>query len=203
MKNYLDLVLFYTKTHRKQNRMSILCIILSVFLVTSIFGMADMYVRSQLIKTKRDDGNWHISIKNISDEEASLIASRPEVKSMFCYGVLNYMLDKGYTLGEKDAVICGSEEGYLTQIWSDTIPEGAFPQKPDEILVSANAKKELGLEVGSQVSIRDASGIEYPYTISGFVPNPSMIARKDIYGIFMNTDTFRDFYPDEIGRAHV
>lgn len=196
MKNYLDLVLFYTKTHRKQNRMSILCIILSVFLVTSIFGMADMYVRSQLIKTKRDDGNWHISIKNISDEEASLIASRPEVKSMFCYGVLNYMLDKGYTLGEKDAVICGSEEGYLTQIWSDTIPEGAFPQKPDEILVSANAKKELGLEVGSQVSIRDASGIEYPYTISGFVPNPSMIARKDIYGIFMNTDTFRDFYPD-------
>ena len=146
--------------------------------------MADMYVRSQLIKTKRDDGNWHISIKNISDEEASLIASRPEVKSMFCYGVLNYMLDKVYTLGEKDAVICGSKEGYLTQIWSDTIPEGAFPQKPDEILVSANAKKELGLKVGSQVSIRDASGIEYPYTglqqlFYGTIPQPPEYAQDN------------------------
>ncbi len=195
MKSYLDLIPLYAQTHKKQNRMSVLCIILSVFLVTSIFGMADMYIRSQLIQTKRDDGNWHISIKNISDEEAALIAARPEVKSVFCYGVLNYRLDEGYTLGGKDAVICGSEEGYLTEIWSDTISEGAFPQNPDEILVSSNVKEELGIDVGSQIAIRDASGAEYPYTISGFVPNLSMVLRKDIYGIFMSTDTFRAFYP--------
>lgn len=195
MKNYLDLVPLYAQTHRKQNRMSILCIILSVFLVTSIFGMADMYIRSQLIKTKRDDGNWHITIKNISDEEASLIAARPEVKSLYCYGVLNYRLDKGYTLGGKDVVICGSEEGYLTQICSDTISEGTFPQKPGEVLVSSNVQKELGLGVGSQVTICDGSGTEYPYTISGFIPNPSMVLRKDIYAAFMPTDAFRAFYP--------
>ena len=34
MKNYLDLVPISAKVHRKQNRMSIICIVLAVFLVT-------------------------------------------------------------------------------------------------------------------------------------------------------------------------
>ena len=45
MKNYLELIPLYTRAHRKQNRMSIFCIFLSVFLVTAIFGMADMYIQ--------------------------------------------------------------------------------------------------------------------------------------------------------------
>ena len=90
MKNYLELVPLYTKAHRKQNRMSVFCIFLSVFLVTTIFGMADMYIRSMILKTKREDGNWHIAVSRISDEEAALIGARPEVKAISCYGTLNY-----------------------------------------------------------------------------------------------------------------
>ena len=54
MKRYLDLVPISAKVHRKQNRMSIFCIALAVFFVTTIFGMADMFIRSQIIKTKAD-----------------------------------------------------------------------------------------------------------------------------------------------------
>ncbi len=86
MKNYLELVSLYAKVHRKQNRMSIFCIFLSVFLVTTIFGMADMYIQSQLLKTKKEDGNWHIALNKISDAEAELIAARPEVNALSCYG---------------------------------------------------------------------------------------------------------------------
>lgn len=195
MRNYLELVPLYTKVHRKQNRMSIFCIFLSVFLVTTIFGMADMYIRSQLLKTKQEDGNWHIALKKISDDEAALIALRPEVNVLACYGTLNYHLDMGYTIAGKDVVICGSEEPLLTQIWADSISEGTFPQKENEILVSGNVKKDLGLTIGSKLSIQDAAGMEYSYTISGFSADLPMILSKDIYGVFMNTAAFRDFYP--------
>lgn len=195
MKNYLELVPLYTKVHRKQNRMSIFCIFLSVFLVTTIFGMADMYIQSQLLMTKQEDGNWHISLQKISDEEAALIALRPEVNVLACYGTLNYHLDMGYTIAGKDVVICGSEESVLTQIWADSISEGTFPQEEDEILVSGNVKKDLGLTIGSRLSIQDAAGTEYSYTISGFSADLPMILSKDIYGVFMNTAAFRDFYP--------
>ena len=71
MKHYLDLVPISAKVHRKQSRMSIFCIVLAVFLVTTIFGMADMFVRSQIIKTQAETGNWHIALRNISDEDAA------------------------------------------------------------------------------------------------------------------------------------
>ena len=47
MKHYLELASLSAKVRRKQNRMSIFCIVLAVFLVTAIFGMADMYIRSR------------------------------------------------------------------------------------------------------------------------------------------------------------
>lgn len=196
MKNYLELVPFYTRAHRKQNRMSVFCIFLSVLLVTAIFGMADMYIRSQLLMTKSKDGYWHIALDRISDEEAALIAARPEVNIISCHGVLNYNLDMGYTIAGKGVVICGSDETELTEIFADTISAGSFPQTGNEVLVSGNIKKELNLDIGSEISIRDAAGTEYLYTISGFVTDLPKIMSDDIYGVFMNTDTFRAFYPD-------
>ena len=101
----------------------------------------------------------------------------------------------GYKVADKDVVICGSDEAEVTDIYADTISEGSFPQKEDEVLVSGNVKKELGLTIGDQISIRDATGTEYPYTISGFADDLPMIMSKDIYGVFMNTAAFRDFFP--------
>lgn len=196
MKNYLELVPHYIRVHKKQNRMSILCIILSVFLVATIFGMADMYIRSMILKTKQDDGNWHIALKHVSDETASMIAARPEVKAFSCYGVLNYRLDMDYTIGGKDTVICGVDAPYVTDIYSGVLSEGTFPQNEREILATSNVRKELGADLGSQISIRDSSGTETAYTISGFMENPSMILRKDVYGVMMNTDAFRSFFPN-------
>ena len=196
MKNYLELVPLYAKAHRKQNRMSVFCIFLSVLLVTTIFGMADMYIQCQLIKTKQEDGNWHIMIQNISDADAELIAARPEVKVISCYGTLNYQLDKGYQIAGKDVVIVGSDASCLEEIYANTISEGTFPQTEQEVLVSGNVKKELGLSVGSQISIHSSDGTETFYTISGFANDLPMILSKDIYGVFMNTAAFRSFYPN-------
>ena len=45
MKSYLDLIPIAGHVHKKKNRMTIFCIMLAVFLVTVIFGMADMFIR--------------------------------------------------------------------------------------------------------------------------------------------------------------
>lgn len=42
MKSYLSLIPISGKVHRRQNRMTLLCIIFSVFMVTSVFSMAEM-----------------------------------------------------------------------------------------------------------------------------------------------------------------
>ncbi len=47
--------------------MTRLCIALAVFLVTVIFGMADMEMRSQYIQAVKTDGSWHGGF--VMDEE--------------------------------------------------------------------------------------------------------------------------------------
>ncbi len=47
MKSYLSLIPISAKFTKRQNRMTIICIILSVFLVTAIFSMADMGIRME------------------------------------------------------------------------------------------------------------------------------------------------------------
>lgn len=47
MKSYLSLIPISAKVRRRQNRMTRLCIIFAVFLVTAVFGMADMDIRME------------------------------------------------------------------------------------------------------------------------------------------------------------
>lgn len=195
MKNYLDLVPISAKVHRKQNRMSIICIVLAVFLVTAIFGMADMFIRGQILQAQQEKGNWHIGIRGISDEDAKLISSRPEVATVADYGVLNYRGEQGYTLSGKNVVICGSNESVVTEIFT-TLDKGTFPANENEALVTNNAKNMLHLEIGEQIVITMPDGRKISYTISGFMNNAAKLMSEDSYGVFLTTESFRAIYPD-------
>jgi putative efflux ABC transporter, permease protein len=197
MRNYLDLVPISAKVHRKQNRMSIICIVLAVFLVTTIFGMADMLIRGQILQTQQENGNWHIGIRGISDEDAKLISSRPEVATVADYGVLNYRGEQGYTLSGKNVVICGSNESAVTKVFN-ALGEGTFPSNKNEALVTYNAKTMLDLEIGEQVVITMPDGREMPYTISGFINNTAKLMSEDSFGVFLTTESFRAVYPDDV-----
>lgn len=190
MKGYLDLVPISAKVHKKQSRMSVFCIILSVFLVTAIFGMADMFIRGQILQTQSENGNWHIGIRDITDEDAAVLAARPDIKSVSPYGVLNFRGDQGYTLSNKDAAIFGSDEAMVKDIF-DILSEGVFPQNEKEALVSDNAKETLGLKTGDQITVKTASGEELPFTISGFATSTANLLREDSFGVFLNTEGFR------------
>ena len=47
MRSYLSLVPISAKVHKRQSRMTRICIILAVFLVTSIFSMAEMWTDAE------------------------------------------------------------------------------------------------------------------------------------------------------------
>jgi len=195
MKSYLDLVPISAKVHRKQNRMSVFCIVLAVFLVTTIFGMADMFIKGQILQAQQEDGNWHIGIQNISDEDAMLISSRPNVAAVADYGVLNFRGEEGYKLSGKNAIICGSNESWVTDIF-DMLDAGTFPKRNDEALITSNAKDILKLEIGEQICIDTPDGSTLSYTITGFLNNTAKVMSEDSYGVFLTTESFRAIYPN-------
>ena len=194
MKRYLDLIPISAKIHRKQSRMSVFCIVLAVLLVTTIFGMADMFIRSQILQAQQDNGNFHIGVRDITDEEADLIAKRPGIKAAARYGVLNYRGEDGYTLSGKTAVLAGCDEAWVTDLLVDNIVEGAFPKTETEAMITESANEQLGLQIGDQIMIDGPTGEKLQYTISGFCKNASKTMSEDSYGVFITTNAFRALF---------
>lgn len=60
MKSYLGLIPISAKVHRRQNRMTILCIIFAVFLVTAVFSMAELGVRIEADRLLEKHGSQEL-----------------------------------------------------------------------------------------------------------------------------------------------
>ena len=86
--------------------MTRVCIFLSVFLIMSLFGMADMEIRSQKIQAIQKDGSWHAVFQGLSKEEAALLDARPEVALGAWYDVINYEVNEGWQIKGMQTVIC-------------------------------------------------------------------------------------------------
>ena len=60
MKSYLSLIPISARVHRHQNRMTLLCIIFAVFMVTAVFSMAEMGIRMEYTRLVGKHGDLSI-----------------------------------------------------------------------------------------------------------------------------------------------
>lgn len=64
MNSYLSLIPISARVRRRQNRMTLLCIIFAVFLVTAVFSTADMFIRMEQARLAEKHGE-ELSIQTI------------------------------------------------------------------------------------------------------------------------------------------
>lgn len=194
MRRYLDLVAVQAKVNVKQSRMTRICIFLSVFLIMGLFGMADMSIRSQEIQAIQKDGSWHAVFKGLSDEQAAMLAARPEVEAGARYDVRNYRLDEGWQIEGTQTVICGFDEALMEMLPAARIMEGKFPKGETDLVCSDSIQKRLNLSVGDEITITSPEGKPLVFTISGFFRTTALLTEADAFGVFVNLETFRNTF---------
>lgn len=190
MKSYLSLIPISAKVRKRQNRMTLLCIIISVLLVTMIFSMADMAIRMEKMRVIEEHGNWHIMLKEPSEQLTEQITQRTDVAAFSRYDGLNFDLSEDYTIHEKSCVVVGADEAILTKIYNN-LTEGHYPEKSDEILLSNRAKEQLSLNIGDAVTLCTPAG-DFNYTISGFGGDVTISTNADVVGALLNWDAFQN-----------
>lgn len=116
MKSYLGLVPISARVRKKQSRMTRICIILAVFLVTALFSMADMWIRAEKAEMIRRHGNYHIKIQNVPENQTGQIISRPDIEVAARTDVLNPDAGLNYYINDKKIVLYGTEESYISDI---------------------------------------------------------------------------------------
>lgn len=166
MKSYLSLVPISAKVHRRQSRMTRICIVLAVFLVTSIFSMVEMWTNGQTTAMRNKHGDWHIVLQNISEDEASHIIDNSDVAYFSWYDEININADQKYDINGKNSVLYGVEETYVSDIMNYPL-EGLYPQNEKEVALSADAKELYNVRIGDDIILNTPAG-NYNYTISGF-----------------------------------
>ena len=147
MKSYLSLIPISAKVRRRQNRMTILCIVISVFLVTAVFSMADMAIRMETSNRLQKDGSWHLLLSRISPETAQAISARDDVAAFSPFGNLNGRLDQDYFVSGKPAAICGAEKDLAKML--PGFSDEAYPSD-GEVMVSENITAIMDVSIGEK-----------------------------------------------------
>lgn len=195
MKSYLDLIPISAKVHKKQSRITRTCIVLAVLLVTAVFGMADMEMRSQKLQEIKQGGNWHVLFSDIGEQTAAKIAARPEVETSGWYAYLGE--DDGYTIGGKAVGGAGFDANVAEEMFSTKMTRGVYPSKKDQIALTANAESTLGVGVGDTVSLEHPGESPRKLTVSGIFEGTSKMLKQDVCGMLMTTEGFRAAVPRE------
>ncbi|MDO4174686.1 MAG: FtsX-like permease family protein [Eubacteriales bacterium] len=166
MKSYLSLVPISARVHRRQSRMTRICIILAVFLVTALFSITDMWLGSETDAMIAKHGNYHIVLQDVPQAEAEWIGGRSDVAVATWVGEINPDAQQEYNIEDRKAVLYGCEESYISNI-RNYHTEGNFPQNDHEIMLSADAKKLFSIGVGDEMILHTPAG-DVSYTVSGF-----------------------------------
>ena len=166
MKSYLSLIPISAKVHRRQSRMTRICIILAVFLVTAIFSLVEMWTDGQVTAMRSNHGDWHIALQNMPEDKAEQIIDDADVAYSSWYDAINADVDCGYYINGKNVVLYGVEESYVADIVNYPL-EGSYPQNEKEIAISADAKELFNVQIGGNIILNTPAG-DFNYTISGF-----------------------------------
>lgn len=173
MKSYLSLVPISARVHKRQSRMTRICIVLAVFLVTSIFSMAEMWIKAEKTNMINKHGDYHIILQNVQSDKAEQIRQNPDIALFAECSKLNADVSEisddagqGYYINGRNTVLYGVPETYLTDIMNYHA-EGAYPQNNSEIALSADAKELFGIDIGDTVSLNTPAE-EFNYTVSAF-----------------------------------
>ena len=116
MKSYLDLIPIAAKTRRKQNRLTLVCIVLAVFLVTSVFSMAEIMAKGEDEAMIKKHGSHHIAVSGLSAEEAAKIAASREVSVSAWYQAFGEDIYEGYQIDGRRVILYGTEQAYVDDI---------------------------------------------------------------------------------------
>ncbi len=190
MKSYLSLVPISGKVRKRQNRMTIFCVIISVLLVTAIFSVADMWIRASSEGLRQKHGNWHIRLENISQDIAEEIAQRPDVAAVGWSETFNTDADQPFYIGEKKAALYGADSIYLAEL-VNALEEGSLPQSDDDIMLSSNARLALDVKIGDHVTVKTPSG-DTDFTVCGFGADDAEYYQGQTYmvAVYMMRDAY-------------
>ena len=146
------------KINRRRTVTLFLAVLLSSFMIFTIFTVGESYFRLQKIQNMRMSGaKFDAIMYGVTDEQRQMCESNPDIVQTGTAGVCGWVeaTDQDST---PDVGLIWADDGYWNKMMQPVIEmlEGSYPTAFDEIMVTKSALKECGYEnlgVGDSITM--------------------------------------------------
>ena len=180
MKNYLAIASKHLAAHKKNTRLAIISVMVSVALVTTIFSMLEVFWKFEKQQIINDFGSYHIIIKNVTDDEVTAVTGRIDIDT-----ASRFMEFGGATMNGIPIEIATGECIDLIYSSQFRILSGSIPKTPNEIAVEQWAADSYTLHIGDTVIIASKNGTRNRFRISGICTDFSGTKAERIPGVLV------------------
>ncbi|MBW9146758.1 ABC transporter permease [Clostridium sp. CM027] len=183
MKNYLELAPKYLSAHKRKTRLTITSVAMAVALVVGIFSMVDALVKFEKAQVLKDQGNYHILIRNPSPREIQVIGSRIDVQNAGTWKDLG----EG-TINSENCALTSLDENFAKNI-NFNLNQGRYPTFKNEIMLEKwfMEKSKPAHKIGDTMTITLPDETVQEFIISGIYNDWGATKAAAIPAVFVST----------------
>lgn len=178
------------RLNKKRTLVTIIGIILSTAMICAVAGMVSSFQQTLINTSIKEDGNYHVTFKNVPQEELKYIENNRGVASYFLTQGVGYAkLKDSQNLAKPYIYLYAYDENALKN-YAVNLVEGRLPQNSSEILISehiiTNGKVQykigdkINLDIGTRMTV-DGYKLQQNNSYANLLEDVKENEREDIY----------------------
>ncbi len=143
------------KLNKKRTIVTIIGIMLSTALICGVAGLVSSFQNSLIDWARTNDGNYHVTFKNVSSDKAQYVTENQKVKDYFISSSLGWAnLEESKATNKPYLHVLAYDKKALEN-YGVVLTDGRLPQNPNEIIITESVLTgaRVFLKIGDTITL--------------------------------------------------
>lgn len=143
------------KLNKKRTIVTIIGIMLSTALICGVAGLVSSFQNSLIDWARTNDGNYHVTFKNVSSDKAQYVTENQKVKDYFLSSSLGWGNLEGSKATNKPYLHVLAYDKKALENYGVVLTDGRLPQNPNEIIITESVLTgaRVFLKIGDTITL--------------------------------------------------
>ena len=143
------------KLNKKRTIVTIIGIMLSTALICGVAGLVSSFQNSLIDWARTNDGNYHVTFKNVSSDKAQYVTENQKVKDYFLSSSLGWANLEGSKATNKPYLHVLAYDKKALENYGVVLTDGRLPQNPNEIIITESVLTgaRVFLKIGDTITL--------------------------------------------------
>lgn len=143
------------KLNKKRTIVTIIGIMLSTALICGVAGLVSSFQNSLIDWARTNDGNYHVTFKNVASDKAQYVTENQKVKDYFLSSSLGWANLEGSKTTNKPYLHVLAYDKKALENYGVVLTDGRLPQNPNEIIITESilTGARVSLKIGDTITL--------------------------------------------------